>query len=237
MAEMPASRQRLLAGSLSLVAIGRGKTYNTRMPMPKPLFPTLVSCAAAALALALPAAVCRAQDIPVGEFASLTGNNATFGVSSHDGTALAIDEINARGGVLNGEKLRLTTEDDRSMAGEPANIVRKLISSDKVVAVLGEVASSKSLEAAPICQTSRVPMISPASTNPKVTEIGDYIFRVCFLDEFQGKVIARYALDTSQGQERRAAARREAGLQHGPGAVHQGRLHGRRWADRHGKKL
>ena len=171
------------------------------MPMPKPLFPALVACAAAALAFALPAAVCRAQDIPVGEFASLTGNNATFGDSSHKGTALAIDEVNAKGGVLNGEKLRLTTEDDRSMAGEPANIVRKLISSDKVVAVLGEVASSKSLEAAPICQTSRVPMISPASTNPKVTEIGDYIFRVCFLDEFQGKVIARYAVDTLKAKK------------------------------------
>ena len=168
--------------------------------MPKPLFPALVSCAAA-LAFALPAADCRAQDIAVGEFASLTGNNATFGDSSHKGTALAIEEVNARGGVLNGEKLRLTTEDDRSMAGEPANIVRKLISSDKVVAVLGEVASSKSLEAAPICQTSRVPMISPASTNPKVTEIGDYIFRVCFLDEFQGKVIARYAVDTLKAKK------------------------------------
>ena len=135
-------------------------------------------------------------DIPVGEFASLTGGTATFGQSSHDGTALAVDEINARGGVLNGEKIKLITEDDQSKAGEPANIVKKLISNDKVVAVLGEVASSKSLEAAPICQTDGIPMISPASTNPKVTQVGNDIFRVCFLDEFQGKAIAQYALNT-----------------------------------------
>ena len=171
------------------------------MPIPKSLLPALAGCAVAALAFTLSARCVHAQDIPVGEYASLTGNNATFGVSSHDGTALAVDEINARGGVLNGVKLRLITEDDRSMAGEPANIVRKLISNDKVVAVLGEVASSKSLEAAPICETSRVPMISPASTNPRVTEIGDFIFRVCFLDEFQGKVIARYALDTLKARK------------------------------------
>lgn len=133
------------------------------------------------------------EGIPIGEFASLTGSSASFGQSSHKGTALAIDEINAAGGVL-GKKLRLITEDDQSLAGQPATIVRKLISQDKVVAVLGEVASSKSLEAAPICQQSKVPMISPASTNPKVTEVGDYIFRVCFIDPFQGTVMAKFAL-------------------------------------------
>ena len=80
------------------------------------------------------------------------------------------------------------------MAGQPATIVRKLISQDKVVAVLGEVASSKSLEAAPICQENKIPMISPASTNPKVTEVGDFISRVCFIDPFQGTVMAKFAL-------------------------------------------
>ena len=135
-----------------------------------------------------------AQDeIPVGEFASLTGGSASFGQSSHKGTALAIEEINAAGGVL-GKKLKLITEDDQSVAGQPATIVRKLIAQDKVVAVLGEVASSKSLEAAPICQQNKVPMISPASTNPKVTEVGDFIFRVCFIDPFQGTVMAKFAL-------------------------------------------
>ena len=163
--------------------------------MPKPFLLLIPGVAALGLSLSL-APRAAAQDIAIGEYASLTGSNATFGQSSHKGTELAIDEVNARGGVLNGQKLRLLTEDDQSKAGEPANIVKKFISNDKVAAVLGEVASSKSLEAAPICQTSQIPMISPASTNPKVTQIGDYIFRVCFLDEFQGKCIARYATDT-----------------------------------------
>jgi branched-chain amino acid transport system substrate-binding protein len=134
-----------------------------------------------------------AQEIKVGEFASLTGGNASFGIASHNGTALAVDEINEGGGVL-GKQIKLLTEDDRSAAGEPATILRKLISSDKVIAILGEVASSKSLEAAPIAQENKVPMISPASTNPKVTEIGDYIFRACFIDPFQGTVMSKFAL-------------------------------------------
>jgi branched-chain amino acid transport system substrate-binding protein len=134
--------------------------------------------------------------IKVGEFASMTGSEATFGQSSHKGTALAIEELNATGGVL-GKKLELIMEDDQSQAGQPATVVRKLISRDGVVAILGEVASSRSLEAAPICQQNQIPMISPSSTNPKVTQVGDYIFRVCFLDSFQGgKVLTEFANNT-----------------------------------------
>lgn len=134
------------------------------------------------------------ETIKIGEFASLTGGNASFGHSSHTGTLLAIEQLNARGGVL-GRQLTLITEDDQSQAGQPAAIVKKLISQDKVVAILGEVASSKSLEAAPICQQNGIPMITPASTNPAVTEVGDYIFRICFIDPFQGSVMAKFALD------------------------------------------
>jgi branched-chain amino acid transport system substrate-binding protein len=133
--------------------------------------------------------------IKIGEFASLTGKEATFGQSSHQGTQLAIDDLNTAGGLL-GKQLVLRTEDDQSQAGQPATVVRKLISSDGVVAILGEVASSASREAAPICQQNGIPMISPASTNPKVTETGDYIFRVCFIDPFQGTVMANFARKT-----------------------------------------
>jgi len=133
-----------------------------------------------------------ADIIKVGEFASLTGSEATFGQSSHHGTQLAVDQLNAAGGVL-GKKIQLLTEDNQSQAGQSATVVRKLISSDGVVAILGEVASSRSLEAAPICQQNKVPMISPSSTNPKVTETGDCIFRVCFIDPFQGTVMANFA--------------------------------------------
>jgi branched-chain amino acid transport system substrate-binding protein len=130
--------------------------------------------------------------IKVGEFASLTGKEAAFGQSSHKGTLLAIDDLNAAGGVL-GKKLELVYEDNQSKPGESATIARKLISRDQVVALLGEVASGRSLEAAPICQQNHIPMISPSSTNPKVTEVGDYIFRVCFTDPFQGKLLANFA--------------------------------------------
>jgi branched-chain amino acid transport system substrate-binding protein len=146
------------------------------------------------------AASLTAQDtIKIGEFASMTGANASFGRQSHNGTQLAIDEINAAGGVL-GRRLQLILEDDQSTAGQAATAVQKLIAQDKVVALLGEVASSKSLEAAPIAQRNKIPMISPASTNPKVTETGDYVFRVCFIDPFQGTVMAKYAL--SKGWKR-----------------------------------
>ena len=133
--------------------------------------------------------------IKVGEFASLSGSEAAFGRTSHNGTKLAVEQINAAGGVL-GKKLDLITEDDQSKDGESATAVKKLISRDKVVAILGEVASIRSLEAAPICQQYKVPQISPSSTNPKVTQIGDYIFRVCFIDPFQGTVMARFASKT-----------------------------------------
>src|SRR5947209_6146046 len=133
--------------------------------------------------------------IRVGEFASLTGKEATFGTMSHNGTQLAIEEANAAGGVL-GKKLALLTEDDQSKQGEPATVVKKLVASDNVIAVLGEVASSRSMEAAPICQQNKVPMISPSSTNVRLTELGDYIFRVCFTDEFQGKLLANFAKRT-----------------------------------------
>jgi branched-chain amino acid transport system substrate-binding protein len=134
-------------------------------------------------------------EIVVGEYGSLTGGQATFGVSTHNGIMLAMDEINAAGGV-NGRKIRVITEDDQSKAEEAASVVTKLISQNNVVAVLGEVASSSSLAAAPICQANKVPMITPSSTNPEVTKKGDYIFRMCFLDDYQGGAMARYVSET-----------------------------------------
>ena len=133
--------------------------------------------------------------IVVGEFASLTGSEAAFGQSSHKGTELAIEKLNQAGGVL-GRQFQLITEDNQSKAGESATIVKKFLSRDHVVAVLGEVASGRSLEAAPICQAAGIPMISPSSTNPNVTEIGDAVFRVCFTDPFQGRLLADFARKT-----------------------------------------
>ncbi len=132
------------------------------------------------------------SSIKIGEYASLTGKEAAFGQSSHKGTLLAIEAINEEGGVL-GKKIQLVSEDNQSKSGESATIVKKLITREKVVALLGEVASSRSMEAATVAQQFKVPMLSPASTNPKVTEIGDYIFRVCFIDPFQGTALAKFA--------------------------------------------
>ena len=158
------------------------------------MFHPLRSLAALAAVCALSAAA-EPEPVKIGEYASLTGKEAAFGQSSHKGTILAIEEINAAGGVL-GRPIELVTDDNQSKQGESATIVKKLIFREKVVGILGEVASMRSLEAAPICQVYKMPMISPSSTNPKVTEIGSYIFRVCFIDPFQGTVMAKFARET-----------------------------------------
>ena len=133
------------------------------------------------------------NEIRIGEYGSLTGPQATFGISTRDGIQLAVDEINAAGGI-NGKSLKVITLDDQGKFEEAVVAVTKLITQDKVQVVLGEVASSISLAVAPICQERKIPMISPSSTNPKVTQVGDYIFRVCFIDPFQGQVMADFAM-------------------------------------------
>ena len=145
------------------------------------------------LALAAATAALTAQEtIRIGEYASLTGKEASFGQQSHKGLTLATEELNAAGGAL-GRKLELFTEDNQTKPGESATAAKKLISRNKVIALIGEVASGRSLEAAPIAQAAKIPMIAPAATNPKVTQTGNYIFRVCFIDPFQGTVMAKFA--------------------------------------------
>lgn len=135
------------------------------------------------------------DEILVGEFGSLTGPNATFGISSNNGLKLAVEEINGSGGLL-GKKIKLITYDDQGKPSEAQTVVQRLIKNDNVVAVIGEVASSNSKAGAPICQQNKIPMISPASTNPEVTAIGDYIFRVCFIDPFQATVLTKFAINS-----------------------------------------
>ncbi|MCX6827780.1 MAG: ABC transporter substrate-binding protein [candidate division Zixibacteria bacterium] len=135
------------------------------------------------------------NEILIGEYSSLTGTTATFGQSTHRGLMMAVQETNDSGGVL-GKKIKLITEDDQSRPEEAATAVTKLISRDKVVAVIGEVSSSRSLAAAPICQANQIPMVSNASTNPEVTRKGDYIFRVCYIDPFQGEVLAKFVFNS-----------------------------------------
>ncbi len=146
--------------------------------------------------------------ILVGEYGSLTGDDATFGISTNKGIKMAFDEINAKGGIK-GKKIKLITEDDQGKNEETAKVVTRLITQDKVMALLGEVASSRSIIAAPIAQKNGIPMISPSSTAPEVTEKGDHIFRVCFLDPFQGYVMAKFA--TENLKAKKAAVLRKNG--------------------------
>ncbi len=130
--------------------------------------------------------------ILVGYYGDLSGRTSSFGQSTKNGVEMAADEINKAGGI-NGRQIQIITEDDQGEPNKAATVVTKLINQDKVQALLGEVASSNSLAAAPKAQEAKVPMISPSSTNPAVTQVGDYIFRVCFIDPFQGEVMARFA--------------------------------------------
>lgn len=147
----------------------------------------------AAPAAAAPAAA--ADTILIGHVASMTGEQATFGQSTDNAIKLAFNEANAKGGVK-GKKLVLKTYDDQGKPEEAAIAATRLIVQDKVVAILGEVASSRSLAIAPIADQYKVPQISPTSTNPRVTKDGDktrpYVFRVCFIDPFQGTVMAKF---------------------------------------------
>ena len=159
---------------------------------------------AAAAALILPVLACgrgrTTDEIVIGEYGSLTGGIATFGISTKNGSTMAFDEINNAGGVL-GKKIKLLVEDDQSKPEEAGTVVTKLINQNHVAAVLGQVASSHSLAAAPICQANHIPMVSPSSTNPRVTQTGDYIFRVCFIDPFQGAVMAKFAANTLKAKK------------------------------------
>ena len=137
----------------------------------------------------------QSNEIVIGEFGSLTGTTATFGISTRNGADMAIDEANAAGGVL-GKKIRVIVEDDQGKPEEAQTVVTKLVNKDRVVAVLGEVASSRSLAGAPVCQQNSIPMVTPSSTNPRVTQVGDFVFRVCFIDPFQGFVMAKFATST-----------------------------------------
>jgi len=137
----------------------------------------------------------KPKEIVVGQYGSLTGSQATFGISTRNGIELATEEQNAKGGI-GGILIRMVVEDDQGKPEEAATAVNKILSRDRPVAVLGEVASTNSLAAAPLLQEAGVPMITPSSTNPKVTEVGDFIFRVCFIDPFQGTAVAKFAYNS-----------------------------------------
>jgi len=154
-------------------------------------FVLTVAAALAAFSFTPGTARADGEPIKVGSLASMTGGTSTFGQSTDKGIRLAAEERNAAGGVL-GRKIEVATADTESAAEKTPLAVLKLIEQDKVVAVLGEVASSRTIAAAPSCQKAKVPLLTPASTNPKVTKLGNYVFRSCFVDDLQGLWIAKF---------------------------------------------
>ena len=113
---------------------------------------------------------------------------------------MAADETNQAGGV-DGRKIDVVIEDDQGSPERAARLTGKLIDEDKVIAVIAGGTSSNSRAAAPKAQSTQIPLISPSSTDPAVTQVGNYIFRVCFVDAFQGDVMARFAFNTLKAKK------------------------------------
>lgn len=126
----------------------------------------------------------------IGFLVPLTGPQASFGNDSSNGANLAIEEINAAGGVL-GRPLKLAIRDTRSSNEETAAVTKELL--EKSPVIIGEIASDRTLAAAPLAQARGVPLITPASTNDTVTAAGDFIFRICYTDSFQAAAMAKFA--------------------------------------------
>ncbi len=154
------------------------------------------------------------KEVKIGIIAPITGEAATFGISTVNGAKLYFDKINEEGGI-NGMKIKYIVEDDKGDPTEGANAYSKLIDQDKVSAICGTVMSKVSLAGAPIAQAKGVPMVSPTSTNPAVTLVGNYIFRACFIDPFQGYVAAKFA--TSNLKAKTAAALYDSGNDYNKG--------------------
>ena len=138
--------------------------------------------------------------IKIGYFGDLSGPTFNFGRSAYNGVIMAAAEINQYGGI-NGRPIDVVIEDDKGSPEEAARLTAKLIDHDKVVAIIAGGTSGNSLAAAPKAQSSRIPLISPSSTDPAVTQTGDYIFRTCFVDSFQGEAMASFAANTLKAKK------------------------------------
>ena len=170
------------------------KTYVTLLAL-------LLACGAG-----LSGAGCRRQDarvveappperVRLGAFMSLSGDTAQYGISALNGIRMAVEEANAAGGIQ-GRRVDLVIRDTRSDSVETGLVVERLAREEGVHALLGEVVSSRSLAAARVAQRERVPMLTPSATSPEITAVGDYVFRSCYTDTFQGAALARFAISS-----------------------------------------
>ncbi|MDO4562178.1 MAG: ABC transporter substrate-binding protein [bacterium] len=149
----------------------------------------------AIMLLALPAFA--ADTIKIGEIATVTGDFAAYGVAEVEAVKMAVSEINAKGGVL-GKKLEVIMYDCRTRNEDMVNAARRLVQQDKVVAAIGPSGSGLCIAASPVFNQGKVPHIGTLPTNPNVTvdekgKVKPYNFRICFLDPYQGKILAVFA--------------------------------------------
>ncbi|MDQ2974206.1 MAG: ABC transporter substrate-binding protein, partial [Acidobacteriota bacterium] len=183
----PTAFHRLVSALLQQIQTKPGRLF---------IVPALFTALGLALSCAQPQKTSEDRStIKIGFFGDLSGPTFNFGQSAMNGVLMAAVEINQAGGI-NGHNIDIVIEDDKGSPESAAQSAGKLISRDKVVALIGAGASGDSLAAAPLAQSARVPLISPSSTNPAVTQVGDYIFRACFIDGFQGEVMAKFAANT-----------------------------------------
>ncbi|OPX03583.1 ABC transporter substrate-binding protein [Geobacillus proteiniphilus] len=135
--------------------------------------------------------------IKIGANLELSGGVASYGQSIAEGLDLALEEINKEG--INGKKLELVKVDNKSEAAEATNGAIKLISQDKVVAIIGSATSTNTLAQVQVANDNKVPLITPTGTNPTITnkdgKVNEFVFRTCFIDPFQGTVAAKFALN------------------------------------------
>jgi branched-chain amino acid transport system substrate-binding protein len=133
--------------------------------------------------------------IKIGANLELSGGVASYGQSIEEGIQLALEEINKEG--IDGKKIELVKFDNKSDAAEATSGTTKLISQDKVVAIIGAATSTNTLAQVQIAQKNKIPLLTPTGTNPTVTlkdgVLNDFVFRTCFIDPFQGTVAANFA--------------------------------------------
>ena len=138
----------------------------------------------------------NSNEIVVGASFELTGNVANYGKSTLSGLKMAFDEVNKAGGI-DGKKLRIVESDNKSEPSEAGNSVTKLVTQDKVIAVVGPATSGCVAASTPITTANKVPLIAPCATAPNITvengKVKEFVFRSCFIDPFQGRVMAEFA--------------------------------------------
>ena len=151
--------------------------------------------AASATMLVLAGCNSKGSSIKIGSIGPLTGNYAVYGSDCKNGIELAVNEINAAGGV-NGQQLELIAEDDEGSSEKSVSAYKKLVTKDGAKLIIGSLTSGCSIAISPLAQAQKIVQIAPAATAPALTDAGNFIFRTCYDDPFQGTVGGKFAAET-----------------------------------------